>query len=35
MDMKWTLDFFNLTESTTLGELLSNLINMGDYSRLV
>jgi hypothetical protein len=32
MDMKWSLDDFNLPEASTIGELLSELMN-DQYSR--
>ena len=32
MDMKWSLDDFNLPEATTISELLSELLN-DQYSR--
>ena len=32
MDGKWDVDSFNLTEATTLGEFISNLTNLGEFS---
>ena len=33
MDNKWGVDSFNLTEANTIGELVSNLLNLGECSR--
>ena len=33
MDCRWDMDSFNLTEATTISELLANLEQLQDYSR--
>jgi hypothetical protein len=35
MDGKWGLDSFNLTEANTIGELVSNMMNLHECSRQV